>query len=48
VGVKTPTLDSCIQISSVLLDRDFKAEGMTVEKLGFGGMTTKQVVDFFR
>jgi len=48
VGIETPTLDSCIHISSVLLGRDFKAEGMTVEKLGFGGKTTEQVADFFK
>jgi len=48
VGIETPTLDSCIQISSVLLGRDFKAEGITVEKLGFGGMTAGQVADFFK
>ncbi len=44
----TPTLDACIQISSVLLGRDFMSEGLSVEKLGFGGMDAKQVVNFFQ
>ena len=48
VNIDTPSIDACIQISSVLLDRDFKSEGLTVEKLGFGGMTVKQVVDYFQ
>jgi opine dehydrogenase len=48
VNVDTPTLDACIQISSVLLGRDFMSEGLTVEKLGFGGMDAKQVVNFFQ
>jgi opine dehydrogenase len=48
LGIDTPTIDACIQIASVLLDRNFHAEGMTVEKLGFGRMNVKQVVDFFK
>jgi opine dehydrogenase len=48
LGIETPTLDACIQIASVLLDRDFLSEGVTVEKLGFCGMNVKQVVDFFK
>jgi opine dehydrogenase len=48
LGIETPTLDACIQIASVLLNRDFFAEGMTIEKLGFARMNVKQVVDFFK
>jgi opine dehydrogenase len=48
VRVDTPTIDACIQIASVLLQRDFWGEGVTSEKLGFGGMDTKQIVDYFK
>lgn len=46
-GVPTPTMKACIQIASVLLDTDFWAEGMTVDKLGFGGCTSEDVVNYF-
>jgi opine dehydrogenase len=48
VRVDTPTIDACIQISSVLLQRDFRSEGVTLEKLGFGEMDKKQIVDYFK
>jgi len=38
VGVETPTMDSIIQITSVLMDRDYAAEARrTPQSLGIGG-----------
>jgi len=45
-GVKTPTIDSIIQLASVINKVDYVAEGRTAEVLGLSGMTTKQVNDF--
>ncbi len=47
VGVPTPTMKSCIQIASVLLDTDFWTKGMTVDKLGFKGYIPEDVVNYF-
>ena len=38
-GVKTPTIDHVIHLASVILQRDFRAEGLTLAKMGFGGIT---------
>ena len=38
-GVKTPTIDHIIHLVSIILDRDFRAEGLTLERMGFGGIT---------
>ncbi|NQT09255.1 hypothetical protein HQ586_09275 [Candidatus Bathyarchaeota archaeon] len=37
-----------IHIDSVLLGRDFWEEGLTVEKLGFEGMSAKDVAEYFK
>ena len=44
VGVKTPTIDSIIQITSVLMNRDYAAEALrTPESLGIGGLSTEEL-----
>jgi opine dehydrogenase len=44
VGVKTPTIDSIIQITSVLMDRDYAAEALrTPESLGIGGLSAEEL-----
>ncbi len=46
VGVKTPTIDSIIQITSVLMDRDYAAEALrTPESLGIGDLSAQQLGD---
>jgi opine dehydrogenase len=41
----TPTIDHIIHLASVILGRDFRAEGLTLAKMGFGGITKE---DFLR
>ncbi len=44
VGVKTPTMDAIIQITSVLMDRDYAAEALrTPESLGIGGRSAEEL-----
>jgi len=44
VGVKTPTMDSIIQITSVLMNRDYAAEALrTPESLGIGGRSVEEL-----
>lgn len=38
LGVPTPASDAIVTLGGFLLDRDFMAEGITLEKFGFGGM----------
>lgn len=46
VGVKTPTIDSIIQLASVINQVDYTAGGRTVEVLGLSGLNVKQINDF--
>jgi opine dehydrogenase len=44
VGIKTPTMDSIIQISSVLMDRDYAAEALrTPESLGIARRSAEEL-----
>jgi opine dehydrogenase len=44
VGVKTPTMDSMVQITSVLMDRDYAAEALrTPESLGIGSLSAEEL-----
>ena len=44
-GVATPTIDHIIHLASVILGRDFRAEGLTLAKMGFGDIARN---DFLR
>jgi opine dehydrogenase len=46
IGVKTRTIDSIIQLASVINRIDYMAVGRTVETLGLSGLDAKQVNDF--
>ncbi len=46
LGVPMPVSDSINVLISVLEQRDFAAEGRTVETLGLAGMTAAQIQDF--
>ncbi len=47
-GVPTPAIRAIIDIGSILLERDFWAEGRTVEKLGLTGMSVDEILEFVR
>jgi opine dehydrogenase len=43
LGVPTPTIDLVIQLASVMHERDYRAEGRTVERLGLAGLSVQQI-----
>jgi opine dehydrogenase len=44
LGVETPTIDSIIQLTSVLMNRDYSAEALrTPESLGIGELTAEEI-----
>jgi opine dehydrogenase len=43
LGVKVPAIRSVIHLASLLHERDYWAEGRTVEKLGLAGMNVEQI-----
>lgn len=43
-GLKTPMLDSIINLSTVLLGRDFAKDGRTLTKLGWSKMTHSEIL----
>jgi opine dehydrogenase len=43
VDVRTPTIDMIIDLGSILLGRDFRTEGRTVQRMGIDGLTVKQI-----
>ena len=46
VGVKTPVMDSIIQIVSVLLERDYKKEAQrTLKSFGLDGLSKKELIE---
>ena len=42
-GVKTPVMDALIALASAMHDRDYYAEGRTVERLGITDLSLKQI-----
>ena len=45
-GVKTPVIDSLVNIASVITKRDFEAESRSLRNLGLEGMSFEQVFDY--
>ncbi len=45
VGIKTPTIDAVVELGSSLLQREFRKEGRTLERLGLTGMTAQEIRD---
>ena len=44
IGVKTPTIDAIIQVTSILMQRDYAAEALrTPESLGISNLTSGQL-----
>lgn len=48
LGVPTPTIDMIIALESLLLGKDFAAEGRTVEKLGLAGKRKEEIFEMVR
>jgi opine dehydrogenase len=44
LGVPTPASDAIATLGGILLKRDFVAEGITLEKLGFAGLKRDQLI----
>jgi len=47
-GVKTPVIDSMINLACAILKRDLTANAYTLEKLGLGGMDKEQMNRYLR
>jgi len=45
-NVPTPTIDAIIHLASVLNRTDYRKEGMTLEKLGLGGMSREEIEQY--
>jgi opine dehydrogenase len=45
-GVPTPTCDHLIQVVNAIMDRDFYAEGRTLERLGVGNLSKEDLLAF--
>ena len=43
LGIKTPVMDALITLASAALDVDFRAEGLTLEKMGLAGVTRENL-----
>ena len=44
VGVETPTIDGIIQVTSILMNRDYATEALrTPDSLGIGDLTAEQL-----
>ena len=48
LGVDTPVIDMIIDLESLMLGKDFKKEGRTVEKLGLAGKTIEEIHDMVK
>jgi opine dehydrogenase len=47
-GVATPTIDNIIHLASVALGRDFRADGLTLERMGLGNLTKDEFLDILQ
>lgn len=45
-GVPTPVIDSMIHMANAMLDRDFFAEGLTLDDLGIGHLTKAELLAY--
>jgi opine dehydrogenase len=42
-GVPTPTMDAAVELGSRLLEKDFRVEGRSLERLGLAGMSAEEI-----
>lgn len=45
-GIKTPVIDSMINLASAILERDFYEKGYTLDYLGIGHMTNEEMLKY--
>jgi opine dehydrogenase len=48
LGVPTPVMDALITLGSALNDRDYRAEGLTLERLGLAGKRPEELAGYLR
>jgi opine dehydrogenase len=48
MGVATPLMDALITVGSVLTGRDYRSEGLTLERLGLAGKRLDELPDYLR
>ena len=48
VNVKTPIMDMIIELASILLERDFRTTGRTLEKMGIDGMDKENLLNYIK
>lgn len=46
-GVPTPVADACITLAGAYNDADYRVTGRTLEKMGLGGLTAKEICEMF-
>ena len=46
MGIETPAIDSIVNLASTMIDIDFLSEGRTLESLGLGGMSAKEIIQY--
>lgn len=47
IGIETPMIDSIIEISSILLNKDFRKEGRNLNNLGLKGKNKMDIIKIF-
>lgn len=45
LGVNTPIIDAVVELGSSLLNREFRKEGRTLQRLGLAGLTAQEIRD---
>ena len=48
LGVKTPVIDALITLASALHKVDYRVEGLTLKKMGLGGVRPRDILKILR
>ena len=43
MGVPTPTMNAIVEVGNILLERNFWAEGRSLERLGLAGLSAAEI-----
>jgi len=44
-NVETPTIDMIIDLANIVYQKDFRAEGRTIETLGLEGLSSREILE---